>query len=106
MADKRNFGRLRKRFLVTFEVEGRTVAGFTIDLSHTGLLISSLHLPRIGDSVRLVLNLQNGKEVECAGRVVRARRLPPELAQGAGSVFGVALDGYFEDYARLVSDAR
>ena len=76
MADKRNFGRLRKRFLVTFEVEGRTVAGFTIDLSHTGLLISSLHLPRIGDSVRLVLNLQNGKEVEwrSAPRAFRSRR--------------------------------
>ena len=35
-----------------------------------------------------------------------ARRLPPELAQGAGSVFGVAIDGYFEDYARLVGETR
>lgn len=104
MADKRSFARLRKRYLVNFEVDGRTVAGFTIDLSHTGLLVSSFHLPRIGERLTLVLSLQNGKKAECAGRVVRARRLPPELAQGAGSVFGVALDGYFEAYARLVSD--
>ena len=105
MADKRTFQRLKKRLMVNFEVEGRTVAGFTLDLSHTGLLISSFHLPKLGERIRLVLTLPNGKKIECAGRVVRARRLPPELAQGAGSAFGVTLDGYFEDYARLVGEA-
>lgn len=106
MADKRTFARLRKRFLVNFDIDGRAVSGFTIDLSHTGLLVSSLQIPRMGERIGLVLNLQNGKKVSCAGRVVRARRLPPELAQGAGSVFGVAIDGYFEDYARLVGETR
>jgi hypothetical protein len=106
VADKRTFARLRKRLLASFEVDGRTVAGFTIDLSHTGLLVSSFHLPRIGEQIRLVLQLPSGKKIECVGRVVRARRLPPELSQGAGSVFGVALEGYFEEYARLVSDGQ
>lgn len=104
MADKRTFPRKKKRLLVNFDVDGRTVAGFTLDISHTGMLISSFHLPRTGEPLKLTLQLQNGKRVECAGTVVRTRRLPAALAQGNGSVFSLSLTGYFEDYARLVSE--
>lgn len=104
MADKRAFPRKKKRILVNFDVDGRTVAGFTLDISHTGLLVSSFHLPKPGESLKLTLQLQNGRRVECAGTVVRTRRLPAALAQGNGSVFSLALGGYFEDYARLVSE--
>ncbi|MCL4808521.1 MAG: PilZ domain-containing protein [Thermoanaerobaculia bacterium] len=104
MADKRAFPRKKKRLIATFEVDGRTATGFTLDISHTGLLVSSLQLPKPGEAVRLTLQLQNGRKVECAGTVVRTRRLPSALAQGNGSAFSLSLGGYFEDYARLVSE--
>jgi hypothetical protein len=104
MADKRSFPRKKKRVLVSFEVDGRTVRGFTLDISHTGLLVSSFHLPKTGQPLKLTLQLQNGRMVECEGTVVRARRLPAALAQGNGSAFSLSLAGYFEEYARLVSD--
>lgn len=103
MADKRTFPRKKKRLLVNFEVDGRPVAGFTLDISHTGLLVSSFHLPKSGEPLKLTLLLQDGRKVECTGTVVRARRLPAALNQGSGSVFGMSLAGYFEEYARLVS---
>ncbi len=106
MTEKRVFPRKKKRLLVNFEVEGKTVAGFTLDLSHTGLLISSFQLPKPGEPLRVILQLQNGRKIQCAGTVVRARRLPAALAQGNGSVFAMAIDGYFEEYARVVSDGE
>jgi hypothetical protein len=104
MADKRTFPRKKKRLLVSFEVDGRTVAGFTLDISHTGLLVSSFHLPKSGEPLKLTLQLQNGRKVECSGTVVRTRRMPAALAQGNSSIFSLSLTGYFEDYARLVSE--
>jgi hypothetical protein len=105
MADKRTFPRKKKRLIVSFEVDGRTATGFTLDISHTGLLVSSLHLPKPGESVRVTLQLQNGRKVECEGTVVRTRRLPAALAQGHGSAFSLSLGGYHEEYARLVSES-
>lgn len=106
MAEKRVFPRKKKRLLVNFEVDGKPAAGFTLDLSHTGLLVSSFHLPRQGEALCLTLQLQSGRKIECAGTVVRSRRLPAALAQGNGSVFALALDGYFEEYARVVSNGE
>ena len=103
MNDKRTFPRKRKRLLTSFELDGHTVAGFTLDLSHTGLLISSFHLPKPGQQLRVTLQLPNGRKLEVAGTVARARRLPAALAEGTGSVFGLALEGYVEEYFRLVS---
>ena len=103
MNDKRTFPRKRKRLLASFEVDGRAVAGFTLDLSHTGLLISSFHLPKLGQPLRVTLQLPSGKRIEVAGKVARARRLPAALAEGTGSVFGLALEGYVEEYFRMVS---
>lgn len=104
MTDKRVFPRKKRRVMVSFEVDGRTVKGFTLDLSHTGLLISSYHLPPLGKPLCVTLEFSNGNRMQVTGSVVRARRLPGELAQGAGSAFGVALDGYFESYARMVTE--
>jgi len=114
VAEKRVFPRKKKRLLVAFEVDGKPAAGFTLDLSHTGLLVSSFHgllvssfqLPKPGEPLRVTLQLQNGRKIECAGTVVRTRRLPAALAQGNGSVFALALDGYFEEYARVVSSGE
>jgi Tfp pilus assembly protein PilZ len=105
MIDKRTFPRKKKRLLVDLQVDGRTASGFTWDLSHTGLFISSQYVPKTGDHLLAVLHLPNGKKVECAGTVVRSRRVPAALAEGGGNHgFCLALTGYVEEYARFLSD--
>jgi hypothetical protein len=104
MNDRRSFPRKRRRLLVDIVVEDRTSSGFTWDLSHTGLFISSQYVPRTGERLRAFLHLPSGKKVECSGTVVRSRRVPTALAEGAGNQgFCIALAGYFEEYARFLS---
>jgi hypothetical protein len=105
MNDKRSFPRKRKRLLVDIVADGRTSTGFTWDLSHTGVFISSQYVPKIGERLKAFLHLPNGKKAECAGTVVRSRHVPTALAEGAGNHgFCLALAGYFEDYARFLGD--
>lgn len=103
MNDKRTFPRKKKRLLVEIATEGRTASGFTWDLSHTGLFISSSYVPKLGEKLEAVLQLPNGKKVAFSGTVVRIRRLPSALAEGeANNGFSLALGGYFEEYARFL----
>lgn len=105
MNDKRTFPRKKKRLLVDIEVDGRVASGFTWDLSHTGLFISSQYVPKLADHMKAILHLPNGKKVECQGTVVRIRHVPAALSEGGGSHgFCVALGGYFEEYARYLGD--
>lgn len=105
MDDKRVFSRKKKRLLVEIVLDGRTATGFTWDLSHTGLFISSSYVPKIGEKLQTVLHLPNGKKVECGGTVVRIRRVPSALGEGeANNGFSLALGGYFEEYARFMGD--
>ena len=107
MVDKRTFTRLRKRLLVSFDVDGKTVSGFTIDLSHTGLFVSCSYMPKLGEKLGILLYLPGGKIVACVGTVVRTRRVPAALADGeANHGFSLALGDYFEDYARFLNDLR
>jgi Tfp pilus assembly protein PilZ len=103
MNDKRSFERKRKRLLVDIHAEGRLVSGFTCDLSHTGLFVSSQYVPRLGEKLRATLHLPGEKKVAIEGTVVRIHRVPQALAGVEGnSGFSLALGGYFEDYARYV----
>ncbi|MBK6406177.1 MAG: PilZ domain-containing protein [Holophagales bacterium] len=107
MNEKRTFSRLKKRLLVDIAVEGRTASGFTWDISHTGLSISSQYVPKLGEHLRTVLHLPKGKTVECHGTVVRVRRVPLALADElGGSGFCLALGGYFEEYSRFLGDLK
>lgn len=107
MDDKRTFPRWRKRLLVEIKADGRTATGFTWDLSHTGLFISSSYVPKLGEKLDASLHLPNGRRVACIGTVVRIRRVPSALADGeANNGFSLALGDYFEDYARFLNDLR
>jgi hypothetical protein len=107
MNEKRTFSRLKKRLLVDIAVEGRTASGFTWDISHTGLSISSQYVPTLGERLRTRLHLPNGKTIECHGTVVRVRRVPLALADElGGSGFCLALGGYFEEYSRFLGDLK
>lgn len=105
MTDKRSFARKRRRLLVEIVAGGRTVNGFTWDLSHTGLFISSHYQPSLGEKLGAILHLPNGRKVSCEGTVVRIRRVPSALAEfEANNGFSLALGGYFEEYARFMGE--
>jgi len=107
VSEKRTFSRWKKRILLDIHVEGRTASGFTWDISHTGLSISSGYVPKLGEKLRTTLHLPNGKKVDCHGTVVRVRRVPLALADElGGSGFCLALGGYFEEYSRFLGDLK
>jgi hypothetical protein len=103
MTDKRVFPRLKKRLVVDFTVNGQTHAGFTHDLSHTGFFVVTTDLPAAGSSIVATLHLPDGKHIALTGRVVRARRVPPQLRDTMSNGFSLQLSGYVEDYTRFVA---
>jgi hypothetical protein len=94
MNEKRTFSRWKKRLLVDLLVEGRTASGFTWDISHTGLSISSQYVPKLGESLRTIVHLPNGRKVDCHGTVVRVRRVPLALADELGGAASASLSGW------------
>lgn len=86
-----------------FTVDGETHGGFTHDLSHTGFFVVTTNLPRSGALVSAILHLPDGKRVTLNGRVVRARRVPPQLRETMSTGFSLQLSGYFEDYTRFIA---
>ena len=101
MAEKRIFPRKKKRLIVDYELDQKPYSGFTWDLSYTGLFIASPHMPRIGLTLSLRLHLPNGKMLECTGKVIRAKRIPPTYTMEGASGFCLELVGYNEDYTRF-----
>jgi hypothetical protein len=104
MTEKRRSQRKRKRFLVSFEVEGRVSSGFTRDVSTTGLFVASTSLPKIGEPIKLQIHQNDGQLLACAGRVVRSRRTHPALAASNPTGFCVQLLEMPTEYLRLIGD--
>ena len=107
MNEKRTFSGLKRRLPADIAVEGRPTPGFTWDISHTGLPISSQSVPKPGEHLQTTVHLPNGKTVKCHGTVVRVRRVPLALADElGGSGFCLALGGSFEEYSRFLGDLK
>lgn len=104
MTERRHAPRKRRRFLVSFDVDGRVATGFTRDVSVSGLFVASASLPRIGQEIRLEIHQNDGKLLKCLGRVVRARKTHPALASSNPTGFCVHLQEFPEEYHQLVGD--
>ena len=103
MAEKRTFPRLKKRLIVEFFSEGFTRTGFTHDVSHTGLFVAAAHLPKMGESLSVTLNLGEGKKISVEGTVVRGHRAPTSLSFSNPTGFCFELRGYSEEFTNYVS---
>lgn len=103
MAEKRTFPRLSKRLIVEFFSEGFTRTGFTRDVSHTGLFVAAAHLPKMGESLSVTLNLGEGKKISLEGTVVRGHRAPTSLSFSEPTGFSFELHGYSEEFTRYLS---
>ncbi|MCC6129416.1 MAG: PilZ domain-containing protein [Acidobacteria bacterium] len=104
MTERRHAARKRRRFLVSFDVDGRVATGFTRDVSSSGLFVASASLPRIGQEIKLEIHQNDGTLLRCLGRVVRARKTHPALASTNPTGFCVHLHEPTAEYHKLVGD--
>jgi hypothetical protein len=91
MAEKRAEKRTRRRLLVDFETGAAKTTGFTSDVSPDGLFVRTIRIPRIGERLRAVVHLPDGRLVELQGVVVRSYRAPPVLRSLVPTGFAMRL---------------
>ena len=102
MPERRTFSRIRKRYLVDFVVGERFCAGFTHDLSPTGMFICSVFLPRPGTNLRIRIRL-GSRLVNMRAKVVRSYRVPQRLSRFVPSGFCVVLQNAPEEYFQFLA---
>jgi hypothetical protein len=95
--------RQKRRYPVDWQMENSGCAGFTKDISPTGMFVCSPEVPEIGRTVALKVLLPEGQRVQVRGTVVRAYRAPADLGQFLPSGFGVRLNEAPEEYFQLLA---
>ena len=78
-SDKRNIRRHRKRLQVKFGVDEAGRFGFTEDLSDTGIFIKSAVVQNPNSVLKLELTSPGGEIIHLVGRVMWAKKIPPNL---------------------------
>ena len=79
MADKRIVRRLKKRIALRFGSDEPSRLAFTEDISVDGLFIKTTNISRPGSLIRVVMELDDGTVVELDGRVMWAKKVPPQM---------------------------
>jgi hypothetical protein len=103
MAERRAFGRKKRRFLVEFSLEGTQYSGFTNDVSPSGIFVRSNRLPDPGMPLSMNLHLPDGKHIVLRGKVVRSFRVPAALSRLIPSGFAIHLTDTPEDYYQFLA---
>ena len=110
MADKRIIKRLKKRIPIRFGTDEPSRLAFTEDISVDGLFIKTTNISRPGTLIRVVMELEGGAVVELDGRVMWAKKAPPQLIHlvrkcGMGVRIVRFISGA-EEYGNLCADVR
>jgi hypothetical protein len=79
LADKRIINRLKKRLAIRFGSDEPSRLAFTEDISANGLFIKTTNIYRPGTLIRVFMELEGGKVVELEGRVMWAKKVPPQM---------------------------
>ena len=90
-ADKRNLRRHRKRLQIKFGVETAGRFGFTEDLSETGIFIKSAVVQNPNSILKLELTTTGGEVISMEGRVMWAKKVPPNLLRRLKGGMGVRI---------------
>jgi len=77
--DKRVTNRAKRRLMCRFGVDKTDRTGFTMNLSETGVFIKTNSVFKPGTTLRLELIFPE-RTFEMWGRVMRAKKVPPQLA--------------------------
>jgi hypothetical protein len=109
MADKRIIRRLKKRITIRFGSDEPSRLAFTEDVSVDGLFIKTTNISRPGSLIRVVMELDGGVVVELDGRVMWAKKVPPQMIHLVRkSGMGVRIVSFIsgaEEYGRLCAEA-
>ena len=103
MAERRQFARKKRRFLVEYQLQGASCNGFTYDISPSGIFVRSIRLPNPGTYLTANLHLPQGKRIAVRGKVVRSFRVPPALSRLIPSGFSMRLSDTPEDYFQFLA---
>lgn len=79
MAEKRELTRFRKRLSLRFGVEGPARVAFTEDISFQGMFIKTTNICPPGTRIRIDLALADDQIVHLEGRVMWAKKVPPQM---------------------------
>lgn len=89
--DNRNNKRNRKRLPLKFGVEEATRIGFTDDLSESGLFIKSAIVQNPNAVLKIELTVPSGEVVVLTGRVMWAKKVPPNLLRRLKGGMGIRI---------------
>jgi hypothetical protein len=104
LPERRAFPRHRRRLLVEWAVDGFSSAGFTHDVSATGMFVCSLHIPEREMVLTMNLGHPDGRKIRLRGVIVRSYQVAPSLRRTRRSGFCVRLIEAPEDYFVLLAD--
>ena len=97
--EKRTTDRHKKRMPVRFGVKSTESFGFTGDISGTGIFIKSSKIYPPGSDLKMEITLPDDRVIKMTGRVVWAKRVPPNLIRFiAKSGMGVFLHEVPDEY--------
>ena len=105
--DKRKLRRHRKRLQIKFGVDEASRFGFTEDISETGIFIKSAIVQNPNSVLKIQLTAPGGQLIELTGRVMWAKKVPPNLLRRLKGGMGVRILNFqrgAEDYQTLCSE--
>ena len=103
MPERRAHPRRRIRLIVNFGGPGARTAGITFDVSRSGLFVRTVHLPKIGSVLDLIVHLTDGAQIALAGKVVRTFSAVGKIRFVIPSGFGLRVSSRSEDYEKFVA---
>jgi len=106
MDERRELKRYRKRLQLRFGPEGPSRVGFTEDLSDTGIFLRSTFVFRPNTVLHVALSIHAPHDVIFTGRVMWARKVPPNLMNKIRGGMGVRILSFDEGegvYQALIS---
>jgi Tfp pilus assembly protein PilZ len=104
--EKRRNRRYAKRVKVRFGETGFTHAGFTADISATGMFVVTGQIPKVGTRLHVEVTMELDRLIFFEGQVARQTLVAPELRQIMRGGFGVRLLTPSELMAEMVPQVR
>ena len=104
MPEKRGYPRRKRRLLVEWAGGGFASAGFTHDVSPSGLFVCSTYIPGLKRVLTLTMSMPSGRKIRLRGVTVRSFRVPANLRRAVPSGFCIKLTEAPEDYFGLLAE--
>ncbi|MBT0663844.1 PilZ domain-containing protein [Geobacter pelophilus] len=97
MAEKRYIKRHRRRFALRFGEQEATRLGFTEDISPEGMFIKTTNIYPPGMLIKVTLTLPDEKSISVMGKVMWAKRVPPQMARLVKKAgFGIKIEKFID----------